>query len=1393
MSFERFKLGRSVRTLGVTLFVAILAIAIKTGNSSLASKRDGVAPVTFGQNQARTVQTNGVSAAFKKRVLILSIDGLRQADLTDPVLTAYLPNITMLASQGVVYGNATTAVPSDAFPGLLGIVTGAGPKTTGVYYDVTYSRALLPPGGGNQPAGTVVRYDSTINTGYNPGTRVSPLFTTLDSTKLPVDPITQVTPIFPHNYLKVNTIFEIAQTAGFRTAWCDKHASYEILGGPSGLGVVDLYTPDIDAKIVVNPDGSVSDAPQIGVSPTQDLNAALAYDDLSLKAVLNQIAGKTSTGGTVANNTVPGIFGASFVAASSFQKQVGLNGGIDLLNNAEVPSANLVQALQHTDVSVGKLITALKAANLYETTMIVVTARHGQSPRIGSATGVPAGTYTTLLASLGTPIPVKQSTENGVSLLWLKNQSQTDAAVTALLNARNTISNGIDNIYARTNVVDPNVLQLGQNGFGDPSSLNDDRTPDIIVQTLPGYLIGDTNVERAERGGFSSDETHVALIVAGGIPTIVRGSTQTAAVNNKQIAPLALQYLGLNLSLLQGGVAESTLALPGVLDVPAYFTSSASANPPISTVGTLVAFNAVASSPTNLPLTYIWNFNDPVNTAPATGTNPTHTFTLPGTYTATVTVTDGVNLPIVSIAKVTVNPLPGAPSSLTNLKNIIVIYQEGWSFDSLYGSFPNANGIANARAALTLRPQVNVYAGNAPLAQSPAVPLNGGVADPRFTSFDAVGALKPYNALPFIPTTSTSGSLVSRFLTEQVQIDGGKMDKFVSLSDNPGLVMSNFDATNLPEGQLAQQYVLCDNFFHAAFGGSFLNHHWLIAAQTPIDANAPSALYQPVTANQVNGNFGLDFNLNPTPTKSGTGATSTVDNAVSTDNYAVNTLYSVNTPHPSNVATSNLVSNQTNATIGDRLNDSGISWTWYSGGYAAAISGQADATFQCDHQPFIYYQNYADGTANKAAHLKDETKFLSDLQNGTLTSVAFIKPLGSNDERPGYATLQDGQQHVASLVAAVQASPYWQNCAIVIAYADNGGRYDHVAPPSAAGGSPAGTYDRFGPGARVPAIVISPYAKKGFVDHTAYDTTSILRLIEKRWSLAPLGSRDAAVNSLDNAFNFQQPPVVSVPVAAPSKSGVGQTVSFLATATSPTGAPLTVAWNFGDPTNTATATTLAASHVFNKAGTYTVTLTVSDVLNPPVVQTVQVTVLMPVFGSGSDSDGDGFSDAFETLFGSNPYDATSTPLGGSVAPVPVPATLSGTKVKLNFNIKMPSTDSISFKGVLPVPANFVYTGQNFSVDFGGVMRVIPLFNAGVSAKGDNALIFGKPKNGNAAFKLVIKNASLAGVLANDGLTNESFGRKPVSIPVNILFNGAVYTETLNLSYKSVKGGTGTAQ
>jgi len=446
---------------------------------------------------------------------------------------------------------------------------------------------------------------------------------------------------------------------------------------------------------------------------------------------------------------------------------------------------------------------------------------------------------------------------------------------------------------------------------------------------------------------------------------------------------------------------------------------------------------------------------------------------------------------IVLVAIILTLPVVGAARAagpFDKINHVIVIYQENWSFDGLYGKFSGANGIADAGAAV-----VQVDKSGKPYATLPQ-PMDTTKNPPTLDArFPANLPVAPFDIAPYVPPDKRTGDLIHRFYQEQYQINGGKMDGFVAWSDAGGLVMGYYDVTNLPVGKLAQQYTLADNFFHAAFGGSFLNHMWLICACTPTWPNAP--------ASQV---ARLDEN-----------GTMVSDGAVTPDGYVVNTAYSVDIPHPADITDpAQLMPLQTAPTIGDRLSEKNITWAWYSGGWNNAVAGHPDPDFEFHHQPLAYFANYAEGTTARTAHLKDEQDFTTDLRANRLPPVSFIKPSDTYNEHPGSTDLLHGEQHVADLVKAVQGSRYWADTVIIITYDESGGRWDHVAPPQV---------DRWGPGTRVPAIVISPYAKRGFIDHTPYDTTSILKFIETRWGLAPLGRRDAAANDLSNAFDFSTP------------------------------------------------------------------------------------------------------------------------------------------------------------------------------------------------------------------------------------------------------------------------------
>jgi len=431
-------------------------------------------------------------------------------------------------------------------------------------------------------------------------------------------------------------------------------------------------------------------------------------------------------------------------------------------------------------------------------------------------------------------------------------------------------------------------------------------------------------------------------------------------------------------------------------------------------------------------------------------------------------------------------PDAGAPSAkLEDIRHIVVVVLENWSFDSLYAEFDGADGLAGATKAA---PQIDPATGQA-YATLPETEthLPPGLPNAPF-------ALDAYLGVD----QDTSLDLTTKFYQEQAQIHGGKMDMFVGVSNAKGLTMGYFHTADLPLAREAKKYTLCDRFFHGVYGGSFANHIFLVSAALARFDGAPASMKAV-----------LDAQGAPVADANG----KLLDGPLTPDGYAVGTVYSVNSPHvvPA-VPPEQLLPSQTMPTIGDRLSDKNIDWAWYSGGWNDALAGApTKGLFQYHHQPFVYFAKYADGTPGRAAHLRDETEFMAAAAAGTLPAVSFVKPDGLDNEHPNYTDVITGEDHARALIDAVRNGPNWADTAIIVTYDENGGFWDHVAPPRG---------DAWGPGTRVPTIVISPFAKKGFVDHTAYDTAAITAFIERRWQLAPLGTRDAAAADMSNAFDF---------------------------------------------------------------------------------------------------------------------------------------------------------------------------------------------------------------------------------------------------------------------------------
>jgi phospholipase C len=469
-------------------------------------------------------------------------------------------------------------------------------------------------------------------------------------------------------------------------------------------------------------------------------------------------------------------------------------------------------------------------------------------------------------------------------------------------------------------------------------------------------------------------------------------------------------------------------------------------------------------------------------------------------------------------------------SGLERIEHIVVIYAENRSFDHLYGSFPGAEGIAQASAEqktqldLDGKPLPHLpasYSAGKPVAKFPTKGLPNGPfridAPPINGRFDEV-LLSPWHL----------------YYQNREQIAGGKNNKFVALADVGAWVMGYFDGSRMKMWKWAQEYTLADHFFMGAFGGSFLNHQWLICACTPIDPNAPASVRPTLDAQ---GNLAKKPD---SPKSVLDGPVQLLDGRVTPDGYVVNTSQppyqpSGVAPAPGNLDFANPanypVPPQTAKTIGDTLSAKAVSWVWYAGGWNAALAdgrreakekrtviyarGEDSPIFQPHHQPFNYYARFAPGTSDRAAHLKDEQEFLAAIDRGTLPQVAFFKPAGRYTEHPSYTDLMSGDEHIDMVLARLKKSPLWPRMAVIVTYDENGGFWDHVPPPSGAGWS-----DRWGPGTRVPTIIVSPFARRGYVDKTPYDTTSILKLISKRFGLEPLPGVRTNAGDLTGAFDF---------------------------------------------------------------------------------------------------------------------------------------------------------------------------------------------------------------------------------------------------------------------------------
>ena len=513
-----------------------------------------------------------------QHVLLLSVDGLHQSDLAWYVKHHPQSALARLVGQGVEFTNAKTPFPSDSFPGMVGQVTGGNPKTTGVYYDDSWNHSLLPAGtttcAGVAPGAEVTYFeqadanplaldagqgvaglpDGILQMTGNPASLIDPA-------QLPVDPTT-CTPVYPHQYLEVNTIFEVARAAGLRTAWADKHPAYEILQGPSGTGIQDLFTPEINSEAPTP--GSANDW-------TTDNALTMQYDGYKVRAVLNEIDGfdhsRTTKTGT------PAIFGMNFQTVSTAQKlpaSDGKPGGY--LADGVTPGPLLSGALGFVDAQVGAMVAELKVRGLRGSTVIVLSAKHGQSPDTPSAlTRIPDGPIMDGLnaawtaAHPGAGDLVAFSIDDDGMLIWLNDRS---AAATSFAKAYLLGHSGVGNdIAGNPKPYTSSGLARAYAGadaaafFGVPAG--DPRAPDVLGISQYGSVYTGKQGKIAEHGGDNPQDRDVALLVSGARFAHDRQHHRVdEAVETTQIAPTILQLLGLDPNALQAVRAEHTRALP---------------------------------------------------------------------------------------------------------------------------------------------------------------------------------------------------------------------------------------------------------------------------------------------------------------------------------------------------------------------------------------------------------------------------------------------------------------------------------------------------------------------------------------------------------------------------------------------------------------------------------------------------------------------------------------------------------------------------------------------------------------------------------------------------------------------------------------------------------------
>jgi len=551
------------------------------------------------QDQNNQGDGNGNGNSPIRHVLLISIDGMHAVDFQNCAHgvagvnngNPYCPNLASLGTNGVNYVGASTSKPSDSFPGLMNIVTGATPRTMGVYYDVAYDRSLDGPkvatwygnGPGNcsagaPPTGFTTEYEEAIDLDYTklnggaPGAGLTDGgIASLDATRMDRDPAKGCAPVYPWQFVRTNTIFGVIHKAGGYTAWSDKHPAYSSVAGPDGPSALDdYYSPEINSNVVALPGISAPNGTQCSTipDPNSDLTAwtnsflnIQCYDTLKVDAILNEIDGKTHLGNPA---KTPTLFGMNFQAVSVGQKLIETSHG-GYLDAAGTPTDNLLGEVQFVDDSIGEMITHLRNRGLLSSTLIVITAKHGQSPidpniyqAVPGKNNNGLSPATLISEQLHAAMPPSEdpkgtgvgSTEDDVSLLWLTSTSYTKQAVDLLEANASSIKLG-QIYYGPTVALNYNTPGLGPN--------LDPRTPDIIVTPNIGATYTGSASKLMEHGGFAHDDTNVMLLVSN--PEI-GSNTVFTSVGTNQVAPTILKFLGLDPKSLDAVKLEGTPVLP---------------------------------------------------------------------------------------------------------------------------------------------------------------------------------------------------------------------------------------------------------------------------------------------------------------------------------------------------------------------------------------------------------------------------------------------------------------------------------------------------------------------------------------------------------------------------------------------------------------------------------------------------------------------------------------------------------------------------------------------------------------------------------------------------------------------------------------------------------------